>query len=1047
MEKSLILSSQELSEFEKEIANLGVEDSITEEVSGQFKDDGQLSISEERAWMLHQQDPLSAAGPFTAAFRLTGKIDMTRLTQALKDLYQGDSSLNQIYQLDDEGELIKRHSDPQHINIDTQPLNTDELNTNELNTDEDVIHFLLARQSSPMDLENHPAIQFWLFPKSEQEVILGILGHHILLDDSAWKPIFTALSAFYHGVDLAKASDNVIPQPAQLSHEIMEQYWADKHPDGFTRTTLPTLFFKAGQALPTITYIGNQVRNTLPVQANRFGTRISTKKAETWAHAAQSSPFQALLTLFGFYLNQLLDCNAVDLVIPVVDHQSVTQLNQIASRSNVIPVTIPNQDRSITSAIEALRNDLLNGLAHNLPIEQIFSVTQTRRHAHPNILVTQVDDAADYLVLEGIDVRNLAIPPLSSDYDLTLAIQFGGDGHAKLELTTGNDLSPTIGAFLLEQFVAFIEKAESDSAQVLPSLFSTQSFSSAAMTAADNSQSQLADFHPQPMDAAKQALVDAILHEFKVILDQQDINEQDDFFEFGGHSLLATRVIGQLKTNHHIEVKIADFFNAPTALALADFAQYTDKPVAAVSASVDDTQEIIAPLSFLLETYMEIAEVGRNPIFNIPFALKFSTPIDEQVFQQAFLDTIVRHHSLRTLFLVEDDEEILQRIVPATTLKDYQWFFPSSTQGEHSASELLSLEANYSFDLTQQLPVRVRFFYDAQGQQYLSWLIYHSAFDEWSTGILIQDLFYAYGRRLTGKQPEWQQPAVQFHQYAIEQKRHPTTKQHLAYWQKYLGKVPPAKPLFYQATKQAEPSLEGAWVEFSFDQAVTAALNQRAKVNKSSMFHVVYCAISLAMYYLGAGKKILIGTSTYGRDDPRYQETVGLFTNVVMHYVEFAEELPVNSLITRVKDDIIESLPYSDVPFGLVEHTVAEPPLASLFDNLCEIYIQYHPKNALNNAIKLEDGQKVDFEMLEPERNIAKFGLHFEAYEDPNSAETPLRVVLAYRKSNYSHAQINLIQETTQAVFHALTEGAALPDITLRDIRKTLAQKLAQEEL
>jgi hypothetical protein len=201
------------------------------------------------------------------------------------------------------------------------------------------------------------------------------------------------------------------------------------------------------------------------------------------------------------------------------------------------------------------------------------------------------------------------------------------------------------------------------------------------------------------------------------------------------------------------------------------------------------------------------------------------------------------------------------------------------------------------------------------------------------------------------------------------------------------------------------------------------------------------------MYYLGARKKILIGTSTYGRDDPRYQETVGLFTNVVMHYVEFAEELPVNSLITRVKDDIIESLPYSDVPFGLVEHTVAEPPLASLFDNLCEIYIQYHPKNALNNAIKLEDGQKVDFEMLEPERNIAKFGLHFEAYEDPNSAETPLRVVLAYRKSNYSHAQINLIQETTQAVFHALTEGAALPDITLRDIRKTLAQKLAQEEL
>ena len=43
----------------------------------------------------------------------------------------------------------------------------------------------------------------------------------------------------------------------------------------------------------------------------------------------------------------------------------------------------------------------------------------------------------------------------------------------------------------------------------------------------------------------------------------------DNFFDFGGHSLLATRIIGTLQSKHGIQIRFNDFFEAPTAAALA----------------------------------------------------------------------------------------------------------------------------------------------------------------------------------------------------------------------------------------------------------------------------------------------------------------------------------------------------------------------------------------------------------------------------------------------------------------------------------------------
>lgn len=60
-----------------------------------------------------------------------------------------------------------------------------------------------------------------------------------------------------------------------------------------------------------------------------------------------------------------------------------------------------------------------------------------------------------------------------------------------------------------------------------------------------------------------------------------------------------------------------------------------------------------------------------------------------------------------------------------------------------------------------------------------------------------------------------------------------------------------------------------------------------ARQNDSSLFGVIYTAIALALHKVGNLCDLVIGTSASGRTDPAYYETVGYFTTMVAHRVQF----------------------------------------------------------------------------------------------------------------------------------------------------------------
>ncbi|PYG58141.1 condensation domain-containing protein [Rhizobium sp. UGM030330-04] len=605
----------------------------------------------------------------------------------------------------------------------------------------------------------------------------------------------------------------------------------------------------------------------------------------------------------------------------------------------------------------------------------------------------------------GLQFEHLPLPSLQSGLGLTLAAGPTASGDIRLELTGGKETSPHATAFLLERFVSHLEGG-ADFSGILPQT-------------APQAMEQPVHL---PASHGNDRTTAAILAEFREALAAPDMGADDDFFDFGGHSLIATRIIGRLLSNHGIALRFNDLFSYPTAASLATQATLLET-AAPAQAEATANGSLTAPLSLAqMSLWKAYAAFGFGEIFNIPFALDFLDPVDENAFECAFLDIIERHPGLRTHFYVENDT-VLQKIVPMHDLPGYKWFWTSEeSQGVDRHSE-----AGWRFDLARELPIRLRFLRDAQtGRQMLSFLFHHIVLDEWSVNLMMDELTEAYRARVAGKAPVFATKPAPFHEFARKQVASGVNAGHLAYWTDMLRDAPKGLALNgqdstpHEASKDEAPA--GGWVEFKLEKHVSDGLYAIAKQNSASLFNVVYAAIAASLRHLGGLTDLVVGTSASGRTDSGYFDTIGYFTTVVAHRVRFGENMTVGELISSVKNTINGSLEHSEIPIDLVEEALGMTPGR---DHLFEVFIQIHARNKLNGTLAGPDGKPVEFRQIDPDKHESMLGLQFEVMEEMIGGERSIRVLMSYRSDRYGPNDVERLRSTTSGVFSRFAEAGA----------------------
>lgn len=533
----------------------------------------------------------------------------------------------------------------------------------------------------------------------------------------------------------------------------------------------------------------------------------------------------------------------------------------------------------------------------------------------------------------------------------------------------------------------------------------------------------------------KSKLINIILEEFRLALDEPEMTAEEDFFDYGGHSLLATRIIGRLMQTHGIEISFNNFFKSPSAVALAEYAvvDNANLPTSDTQqkASVDMSEQKEAPLTlaqaFLWKAY---SAYDFSPIYNLPFAFKFSDEVDETIFLKAFTDIITRHAGLRTLFHTQEGVTT-QSILPITDLPQYKWFWNS----DESQGVTLSDEATYQFDLSSELPLRVRFIRKSKSEpQVLSLLVHHMIIDEWSLNTIMADLSQAYMSRSNNQAPHWDTPTHTINEFALLQQKEGINQAHIDYWTTMLQGATKGLKLPNPNRQKEEPqeiSTKAKWTALDLGVDAFDNLTTVARQHGSSLFNVIYTAIALALYKQGDLEEVVIGTSASGRTDPDFFDTVGYFTTMVAHRVQFAGEQSVDELLQAITYTINDSMSYADIPIDIIQKELGMTAEDGL---LFDVYIHIHSNNALNGTLKVADERKISYKQVPPEKNDSMFGLHFEIMDDVLDGQHFLRLVVTYQENKYTQAQVDSICEKVSQILILLTSPCATNDKTIAHI-------------
>ena len=529
---------------------------------------------------------------------------------------------------------------------------------------------------------------------------------------------------------------------------------------------------------------------------------------------------------------------------------------------------------------------------------------------------------------------------------------------------------------------------------------------------------------------------------FAELLGLERVGLNDDFFALGGHSLMAMRLLSRLRVNLR-EISIRAFFEAPTVAGLAERlrAAETARP-----ALVRQSRPERPPLSYAQRRlwFLHCME-GPSSTYNIPFAARIEGTLNVEALQDALCDVIARHETLRTVFPESGDGAFQQILSPA----EAAFHLEIKDIAEAELAETLREAAAECIDISREIPLSAQLFRLAPATYVLAVIVHHIAADGWSVMPLTRDLTVAYGARLRGKSPAFQDLPVHYADYTVWQREmlgndsdsESIAGRQIEYWRKTLAEAPPEIRLSSR-TRPSQPRYCGGLVPLRLDAQLHAGLLQLAQASGASLFMVLQAGLAALLSRLGAGEDIPIGTSVVGRDEAAVEDLVGFFVNTLVLRTDISGRPSFRELVSRIRSVDLEAFANRDVPFERVVDAL-QPERSASRQPLFQVMLVL--QNTPTVEMKLE-GLKIKPEPIA--WDTAKFDLTLNLGETYGISRNPLGVEGVFEYSS-DLFDLQTVERMAEQLIRLLTLAVARPDAKIHELdileleeKKHLLQRL-----
>lgn len=430
-----------------------------------------LSLAQQRLWFIDQMQPGQSVYTITAALRLRGDLDPTRLASALDRIRARHGSLRTRFT--DQG------GSPVQLIEPAAPLALERMDLPEAELD----RALNAFTARPFDLARGPLVRCALIRLAGNDHVLALAAHHIIADYRSLQIMVQELAAHYdgHGASLpplpVQYSDHALSQRRRMAEmERQSGYWRDTLSGLAPLLDMPTDRPRPARQV----FDGARHRFALP--------RDLAQRLQALARERGLTPFMVLLA--GFHLLHHRYSGSDDICIGTTvsnrDRAEVQNLigyfvNTLALCCTVLP------GDTFDSFLARLRGCVTSAMAHQeVPFEQVVEIAATERSlAHSPIFQSMFnlhEKQSDRIDLPGLDITTMPLSGHTARFDLTLDLFLGEDVTGVLEYATAL-FDVDTAARMARDYVRILDAASADPAAPLSAISLVEGAERAALDA------------------------------------------------------------------------------------------------------------------------------------------------------------------------------------------------------------------------------------------------------------------------------------------------------------------------------------------------------------------------------------------------------------------------------------------------------------------------------------------------------------------------------------------------------------------------------------
>ncbi len=307
-----------------------------------------------------------------------------------------------------------------------------------------------------------------------------------------------------------------------------------------------------------------------------------------------------------------------------------------------------------------------------------------------------------------------------------------------------------------------------------------------------------------------------------------------------------------------------------------------------------------------------------SALYNMPAGFRIRGPLDVNVMRKAMDEIVRRHEPLRTN-IVPRDGKPAQLMANRSALEMPLVDLSGLPEPERSAqaNRFMDNFACRPFNLASDLLLRCAVLRLGKNEHWLLFSLHHIAADNWSFGVMFDELSRLYEAFAEGKPSPLPALPMRYSEYAARQRQRVDSQEievQVNYWKQQLAGDLPLLELPADFPRPPRQTFAGNRVFFTLPPILIGALQDLSRGEKTTLFTALLAAFQALLHRLSRQETILVGSPVGARSQVETEKLVGYFLNTVVLRADFPETLTFQNLLRQTRDRVLGALSHQDVP-------------------------------------------------------------------------------------------------------------------------------------